>query len=377
MAAVEAGMPLLSGAQVKELTRRLTSGLTDIDFQTLTYAATGDQVYKHYTSNQLPLYKQIFETIECLEADRTTDRFLAWVYAEKKHNTSLRQYILSLAPKADRLLTGGGLHVQRGGEALRDAPDNPFAPGLQTYVRPRGMVDLGLWIRRLLAIERQVCVIEHGGEARGTGFLVGPHVVLTNWHVIEAAPGSADPAAGSFTCRFDYNMLSDRSVPAGVEVVAEAIVASSPYAPAERTATPDAPPPKADQLDYCLLRLPEGFAAQARGSVSLPTEKPELGDDAPILIVQHPKGGPMKLAMDLDSVMGPDPSGFRLRYRTSTDEGSSGSPCFAMDWSLLALHHFGDTGFRTPYPTYNQGIPAHLVRTHICTTSPGAILLGA
>ena len=282
-----------------------------------------------------------------------------------------------MAPNADRLLTGGGLHLQQAGETVKNAPENPFAPGLQTYVRPQGMVDLGLWIRRLLAIERQVCVIEHGGEARGTGFLVGPRAVLTNWHVVEAAPGSADVATGAFTCRFDYNMLSDRSVPAGVEVVAEAVVAWSPYAPAERTATPENPLPTADQLDYCLLRLPEGFAAQARGSVSLPTKKPVLGDDAPILIVQHPKGGPMKLAMDLDSVMGPDPSGFRLRYRTSTDEGSSGSPCFAMDWSLLALHHFGDTGFRTPYPTYNQGIPAHLVRTHICTTSPGATLLGA
>ena len=377
MAAVEAGMPLLTGAQLRELTQRLTSGLTDIDFQTLAYAATGDQVYKHYTSDKIPLYKQIFETLERLETDRTTDRFLAWVYAEKKHNANLRQYILALAPNADKLLTGGGLHVQRGGETIGNAPDNPFAPGLQTYVRPRGMVDLGLWIRRLLAIERQVCVIEHGGQPRGTGFLVGPRAVLTNWHVVEAAPGSAATAESPFACRFDYNMLSDRSVPTGIEVIAEAVAASSPYAPAERTATPDNPLPKSDELDYCLLVLPEGFAAEARGAVPLPIAEPTLGDDAPILIVQHPKGGPMKLAMDLDSVMGPDPSGFRLRYRTSTDEGSSGSPCFSMDWNLLALHHFGDTGFRTPYPIYNQGIPAHLVRKHICTSSAAATLLGA
>ncbi|TCR60565.1 hypothetical protein [Bosea sp. BK604] len=93
-----------------------------------------------------------------MEADRTTDRFLAWVYAEKKHNSKLRQYILSLAPNADKLLKGGGLHVQQGGETVGNAPDNPFEPGLQTYVRAEGMVDLGLWIRRLLAIERQVCL---------------------------------------------------------------------------------------------------------------------------------------------------------------------------------------------------------------------------
>jgi V8-like Glu-specific endopeptidase len=45
----------------------------------------------------------------------------------------------------------------------------------------------------------------------------------------------------------------------------------------------------------------------------------------------------------------------RVRYRTNTEGGSSGSPCFDADWNLIALHHLGDPNFSTP--TYNQGIP--------------------
>jgi V8-like Glu-specific endopeptidase len=46
----------------------------------------------------------------------------------------------------------------------------------------------------------------------------------------------------------------------------------------------------------------------------------------------------------------------RVRYRTNTEEGSSGSPCFNQDWELVALHHSGDPNFERP-ATYNEGIP--------------------
>ncbi len=46
------------------------------------------------------------------------------------------------------------------------------------------------------------------------------------------------------------------------------------------------------------------------------------------------------------------------RYRTNTDKGSSGSPCFDANWTLVALHHLGDPAY---YPenksAFNQGIP--------------------
>ena len=146
---------------------------------------------------------------------------------------------------------------------------------------------------------------------------------------------------------------------------------SRPYAPAEITATPESPAPAADELDYALLRLTVPVGTE-RGWITLPAAPAAAGAGAPLLIVQHPDGGPMKLAMDTEAVIGLTPGGLRLRYKTNTDPGSSGSPCFTMDWDLIALHHFGDPAWRAP--AFNQGVPANLIRHSIAARGHGAWL---
>ena len=44
----------------------------------------------------------------------------------------------------------------------------------------------------------------------------------------------------------------------------------------------------------------------------------------------------------------------RVRYRTNTLTGSSGSPCFDVDWNFIALHHAGEPGTEAKS---NEGIP--------------------
>ena len=46
----------------------------------------------------------------------------------------------------------------------------------------------------------------------------------------------------------------------------------------------------------------------------------------------------------------------RLKYRTRTDFGSSGAPCFDQDWNVIALHQSGHPDFKRT-AEYNQGIP--------------------
>ena len=92
---------------------------------------------------------------------------------------------------------------------------------------------------------------------------------------------------------------------------------------------------------------------RAAGSLSTPPRHDFLASPA-LYIVQHPLGQPLKLALDTQAVLAVNPGGTRVRYRTNTDHGSSGSPCFDKDWNLVALHHSGSTRVT---PTWNEGIP--------------------
>ena len=76
-----------------------------------------------------------------------------------------------------------------------------------------------------------------------------------------------------------------------------------------------------------------------RGWIALPKAALPLEADGPILIVQHPRGMPMKLAMDTQAVIGINGNGTRIRYRTKTEPDSAGSPGFTMDWKSSAASH--------------------------------------
>ena len=220
----------------------------------------------------------------------------------------------------------------------------------------------------MVKIGRQVCRVELAGEALGTGFLVGPDTVLTNWHVFEGARQAGK--VGQLGCRFDYARLPDGQTEPGQLVLLDAAggIDTSPYSPAEQTANPDNPLPTLDQLDYALLRLASRVGEQQiggapRGWIKLPKAVVPLAANSPILIVQHPEGTPMKLALDTQAVIGLNGNGTRIRYRTNTDPGSSGSPVFTMDWDIVALHHYGDPKWQAPL--FNQGVPIELIRQHI------------
>jgi Trypsin-like peptidase domain len=90
--------------------------------------------------------------------------------------------------------------------------------------------------------------------------------------------------------------------------------------------------------------------APARGCLQVPDRAYDFAPGTPLFIVQHPKGAPLKLALDTNAVIGLNGNGTRVRYRTNTDKGSSGSPVFDQNWNLVALHHSGDPS--SLLPTY-------------------------
>jgi hypothetical protein len=249
------------------------------------------------------------------------------------------------------------------------------------------MVDLGLWRKKLSLIETQVGRVEIQGQAMGTGFLVGPDSVLTNYHVLEKVLNGGVPPS-IVTVRFDYKVMADGSRSEGTRVGLHPTdwnVDASMYTASEKAGHPDAQAPTTDELDYALVRLERpvgkepvdlkaGPDGPARGWVKMPDAVPTFVEKMPLLIAQHPDGSPLKLALDTEGVIGENVNRTRIRYATNTEPGSSGSPCFDLEWNLIALHHYGDPAFG--HPKFNQGIPINLIHERLKRLGKDAVLNG-
>jgi hypothetical protein len=271
-----------------------------------------------------------------------------------------------LAPDAS-VQTAGAIAVP----SIR-ATDN----GFEAKVTALALVDLGVWREKLSQVETRVGRVEVNNRAMGTGFLVGPDALLTNFHVLEKVlTGGTPPAA--VAVRFDYKLLADGSRSEGVQVGLHPTdwkLDDSEYSAAEKAGQPDAQPPTADELDYALVRLERAVGkapvdakatsgAPARGWIVVPDQATTFQPKMPLLIAQHPDGSPLKLALDTEGVIGQNANQTRVRYATNTEPGSSGSPCFDLTWGLVALHHYGDPAFG--HPRYNQGVPINLIRDRL------------
>ena len=361
-------MRALTPAELVALAKLLTTAMSFDSLQRMVYLGTGDQLYEQYVGPGKPLRPTIEELLRELEKLGITEKFLAVVYRELPFRADVRGAILALHPQIDSRAAQVPLvfQVQEAGVAQ---PSEPGAgPGLQRNVRPRlRQIDLRVWLDRVEAVERQICRVEADGQAIGTGFLVGPSAVLTNWHVVDEARRLGKLA--QLACRFDYRRLSNSTLDPGKLVAVATVTDERPCSDAERTATPDDPPPQAGELDYALLEL--GAAAGIERGFARLDGAPIAAND-PLIIVQHPTGEPAKFAVDTGSVIGLIHAGQRLRYRTNTEAGSSGSPCFTMDMDLVALHHLGDPRVRDPL--FNQGVPIALIKASIVARGHGAAL---
>ncbi len=159
----------------------------------------------------------------------------------------------------------------------------------------------------------------------GTGFLVGPGLIMTNHHVIgdEGAALSAvaqfdyqDNASGELLSRHDYRL-----------------------SPTSFFMTDPA-------LDFTIVGL-EGESNRGRSISAYPWLKliADLGKGQKgesVSIIQHPRGGLKQIALRENEIID-IPGGVAdfLYYTTDTEPGSSGSPCFNDQWEIIALHHSG------------------------------------
>jgi V8-like Glu-specific endopeptidase len=238
--------------------------------------------------------------------------------------------------------------------------------------------NIAVWREKLGEIEGRICRVEYPNKvARGTGFLIGPNAVLTNYHVVEAiVKGHYKP--GDVRLRLDYKVMDDGvAVARGLifELANDWLYDSSVYNVEDEKLNPADPKP--EELDYAILRVkgdpgnqPLGGTkgktdsnAIQRGWIEAPASTHDFVAQRAIYIVQHSDGGPMQVAIDSNAVTGLNGNATRVRYTTTTQPGSSGSPCFGPDWSWVAVHHSGDPKYlQGQAPQFNQGIPLTAIR---------------
>lgn len=254
-----------------------------------------------------------------------------------------------------------------------DEEDNAIqTDALESLVNNDPMFDAHIFFSQFGKAKRCVCKIEfllgEGREKSGTGFLVGPDSVITNYHVVAEAVEDKS-LAKNINVVFDFFRNEDNVIHSGFSYTLkqdEPIPFSRAYCEHDAAGNPDLSQ-ECDEplLDYAILKLdtevgnlPFGVkeaSQERRGWIDLkaPERDSDYKEGKSIVILQHPNGQPMKLAIGLNKVMGHSPNMKRVRYGVNTQGGSSGSPVMNTRFELLALHNMGDPSFSA---TFNQGV---------------------
>ncbi len=180
-------------------------------------------------------------------------------------------------------------------------------------------------LRRGLDLANSVCrITDRQGIAQGTGVLISPDLVLTNYHVLSLQPNAdLNAIAAGLTCQFGYISPAfgqDIDTYRRTAVDVDPVVSNSPI----------------PELDYAVLRIDP--TDRPVSPVPL-AATPPLAPKAPLHLLQHPAGEQMKVSLSNNGVVKVDANRGLVLYVNATQGGSSGSPCFNAEWQLVALHH--------------------------------------
>ncbi|MEM8671178.1 MAG: serine protease [Planctomycetota bacterium] len=212
------------------------------------------------------------------------------------------------------------------------------------------MSELKTWCDRA---ERRVCRVRIGNtedDDNGTGFLIDNDLVLTCFHVVEKAINEPEKIFVHFDGTKELMGLADGWT-----------IPHSQYSDADEIGGMGEP--SQDELDFAVLKLAESVGT-ARSFFRV-NEYREPREGEPIVISGHPgPGAPLQELMFSMAAPGFEQlnaNGTRMIYKTSTENGSSGSPVFDRRFRLIGLHQNGGekgTGGRFKN---NRGIPLNKI----------------
>lgn len=222
----------------------------------------------------------------------------------------------------------------------------------------------------LARVRRTICAIALGSpidDIRGSGFLVGPALVMTNFHVIKdflrrnpdgsyAMDGERylpNSSGDQIFCFFDYLGRPAPAVPPNDSGGSRAIyvTAAADWLVYARTdldqdGLPGCPTQINTEYDYAVIRLAKAIGerpAQAgdvspRGWLRLRDNLQVMHNEGQrVLVFQHPQREPQQF--DVGAYDRLDPSQTRVWYEVNTAHGSSGGAAVDSQGELFALHN--------------------------------------
>jgi endonuclease G, mitochondrial len=244
-----------------------------------------------------------------------------------KRVNRLISYLKEAAPAARQALPAEVRSVIRRGRVEAGEVDSALLERVIGATRDFlgvAFLDEGLQANR--SVGRIVTRLGGGRVAYGTGFLVSPRQLLTNWHVLHNVGEAADSAV-----EFDYQI--DRF--------------GNPLTVERFGLAPEAFFINDKELDFALVavsgRSERGKDISAYGFCPLIKEEGKITQGLDCLnIIQHPRGELKQIVIRENRVVDlPEDNTNVAHYEGDTEPGSSGSPVFNDQWEVIALHHQG------------------------------------
>ncbi len=207
--------------------------------------------------------------------------------------------------------------------SVRSQREVVAALGRERMIGSNDLLDIN-FLELGISMGRAVGRIAIGSEM-GTGLLVGPSLLMTNFHVLSSALEAARAVV-----RFDYQENNSGQISQFQDF----------------RLSPNAFFVGDKDLDFTIVGVEfvsrTGRALSEYPWVKLIADLGKAEDGDSLNIIEHPRGGFKQIAFRNNTIITiPRERNDFLYYTTDTEPGSSGSPCFNDQWELVALHHSG------------------------------------